>query len=279
MGQNCRFFCQIVFLVAAPYDENGTRKVEYAYDAWGNCTVSSETTNTAVAAANPIRYRGYYYDDDTGLYYCNARYYSPKWRRFISPDDTAYLDPKTVNGLNLYCYCGNDPVNTLILQQKFTNFAVYHAAKFKGPHKLISPSYQNGMHWENQWFDTSLPSFFVFSTDKAALVDWSLSIYKGSLYLDEAENHALYISVGNASAFVGFNVEENIHGIFLDANVLSVGYEGRYIDAGISVVGVGFILGFENNKFRFKIDPPGFFGFEIAIDFGQIFKDVFGWEW
>ena len=84
---------------------------KYLYDAWGNCTISGETTNYAVAHANPIRYRGYYYDEDTGLYYCNARYYSPKWRRFISPDDTAYLDPESVNGLNLYCYCNNDPVN------------------------------------------------------------------------------------------------------------------------------------------------------------------------
>ena len=75
---------------------------------WGNCTISG---NTTVAKANPIRYRGYYYDDDTGLYYCNARYYSPKWRRFISPDDTAYLDPHSVNGLNQYCYCNNDPIN------------------------------------------------------------------------------------------------------------------------------------------------------------------------
>ena len=74
----------------------------------GNCTISG---NTAVAKANPIRYRGYYYDEDTGLYYCNARYYSPKWRRFISPDATHYLDPESVNGLNQYCYCGNDPIN------------------------------------------------------------------------------------------------------------------------------------------------------------------------
>ena len=59
---------------------------------------------------NPIRYRGYYYDQDTKLYYLNARYYSPEWRRFISPDDTAYLDPETPNGLNLYVYCGNNPV-------------------------------------------------------------------------------------------------------------------------------------------------------------------------
>ena len=61
-------------------------------------------------SAGPEHY-GYYGANDTGLYYCNARYYSPKWRRFISPDDTAYLDPESVNGLNLYCYCGNDPVN------------------------------------------------------------------------------------------------------------------------------------------------------------------------
>ena len=54
---------------------------------------------------------GYYSANDTGLYYCNARYYSPKWRRFISPDDTAYLNPESVNGLNLYCYCNNDSVN------------------------------------------------------------------------------------------------------------------------------------------------------------------------
>ena len=97
--------------VVAIYNANGVLKVKYLYDAWGNCTISNDTTDYALASANPIRYRGYYYDDDTGLYYCNARYYSPKWRRFISPDDTAYLDAENVNGLNLYCYCNNDPIN------------------------------------------------------------------------------------------------------------------------------------------------------------------------
>ena len=99
--------------VTAIYDTSGNLIAKYLYDAWGNCTISSDTTNTVVANANPIRYRGYYYDADTGLYYCNARYYSPKWRRFISPDDTAYLNPESVNGLNLYIYANNNPVNTL----------------------------------------------------------------------------------------------------------------------------------------------------------------------
>ena len=97
--------------VISIYDTNGNLKVKYNYDAWGNCTVSSETNDYVLARVNPIRYRGYYYDQDTGLYYLNARYYNPEWRRFISPDDTAYLDPDTPNGLNLYAYCNNDPIN------------------------------------------------------------------------------------------------------------------------------------------------------------------------
>ena len=96
--------------VIAIYDQTGSRKVEYAYDAFGNCTVKY-TSMSDLANSNPIRYRGYYYDRETKLYYLNARYYNPEWRRFISPDDTSYLDPESVNGLNLYAYCYNDPVN------------------------------------------------------------------------------------------------------------------------------------------------------------------------
>ena len=92
------------------YDTSGTKIVNYSYDAWGNCTISS-SSNLTIAKANPIRYRGYYFDAESGLYFLNARYYNPAWRRFISPDDTSYLDPDTPSGLNLYAYCNNDPVN------------------------------------------------------------------------------------------------------------------------------------------------------------------------
>ena len=60
---------------------------------------------------NPFIYKGYYYDEETELYYCNTRYYSPEIGRWISIDDVDYLDPQSVSGLNLYCYCMNDPVN------------------------------------------------------------------------------------------------------------------------------------------------------------------------
>ena len=96
--------------VVAIYNTSGVKQAGYAYDAWGNCTITNNT-NSDIATANAIRYRGYYFDTETGWYFLNARYYSPEWRRFISPDDTAYLDSESVNGLNLYCYCNNDPVN------------------------------------------------------------------------------------------------------------------------------------------------------------------------
>ena len=55
-------------------------------------------------------YKGYYYDVETNLYYCKSRYYSPELCRWISPDSIEYLDPESINGLNLYCYCMNNPI-------------------------------------------------------------------------------------------------------------------------------------------------------------------------
>ena len=54
--------------------------------------------------------RGYYYDVETGLYYLNTRYYDPFACRFINADDISYIEPETINGLNLYSYCLNNPV-------------------------------------------------------------------------------------------------------------------------------------------------------------------------
>ncbi len=56
-------------------------------------------------------YKGYIYDVETQLYWVSSRYYSPELCRWISPDSIEYLDPQSINGLNLYAYCGNDPVN------------------------------------------------------------------------------------------------------------------------------------------------------------------------
>ena len=64
-----------------------------------------------IGAINPMRYKGYYYDSETKYYWLNSRFYVPSWRRFLSPDNLDYLGPSSIDGMNLYCYCYNDPVN------------------------------------------------------------------------------------------------------------------------------------------------------------------------
>ena len=82
--------------------------VEYSYDAWGNHTIKAY--NKTIANANPFRYRSYFYDTDTGLYYLKTRYYDPEVGRFLNMDAVDYADPETLGGLNLYSYCNNNPV-------------------------------------------------------------------------------------------------------------------------------------------------------------------------
>ena len=82
----------------------------YSYDAWGNCTVTN-ATGYAVGDKNPFRYRGYYYDTETGLYYLNSRYYNPEFGRFINVDSELAGVGGNMQGYNLFAYCFNNPVN------------------------------------------------------------------------------------------------------------------------------------------------------------------------
>ncbi|MCM1441222.1 MAG: RHS repeat-associated core domain-containing protein [Roseburia sp.] len=96
--------------VIAILDNSGTVLARYVYDAWGNHKIIADEENMPLAEANPFRYRGYFYDEETGLYYLNTRYYDPTTGRFISQDSVEYAENEVINGLNLYAYCGNNPV-------------------------------------------------------------------------------------------------------------------------------------------------------------------------
>ena len=95
--------------------EGSTIKALYVYDAWGNHKVynpdgTENASSTFVGNINPFRYRGYYFDPETGLYYLKSRYYDPEIGQFISPDDVGYMDFEAIGGLNLYAYCNYNPV-------------------------------------------------------------------------------------------------------------------------------------------------------------------------
>ena len=98
-------------------DTEGNIICTYAYDGYGNHIVLDEngkedTSLTSIGHLNPFRYRGYYFDEESGLYYLNSRYYDPETGRFISPDVLSILDETKgqINGLNLYMYCNDNPI-------------------------------------------------------------------------------------------------------------------------------------------------------------------------
>ena len=94
--------------IVAVYDEYRNAVVKYTYDAWGNVTETLYDT-TSNGQYNSFRYRGYFYDEDLGLYYLNSRYYDPAIGRFINAD--VYVSTgQGLAGFNMYAYCRNEPV-------------------------------------------------------------------------------------------------------------------------------------------------------------------------
>ena len=95
------------------YNASGTLVGSYTYDAWGRVTENATSADTQnITETNPIRYRGYYYDTETRLYYLKSRYYDPAVKRFLNADSK---NDSAVGLLefNFFVYCGNNPINNM----------------------------------------------------------------------------------------------------------------------------------------------------------------------
>ncbi len=86
-------------------DEDGNRVASYSYDPYGAIT----SISGSMSQINPIRYRGYYYDTETGFYYLQSRYYDPSIGRFINADAFASTGQGFL-GYNMFVYCNNNPI-------------------------------------------------------------------------------------------------------------------------------------------------------------------------
>ncbi len=91
-------------------DNTGKTIVNYSYDAWGNCTITSDTSGSNLGNINPMRYRGYYLDGETGFYYLQSRYYNPQSCRLINADEPTCINTSNSIGVNLFAYCSNNPI-------------------------------------------------------------------------------------------------------------------------------------------------------------------------
>ena len=98
-------------------DSNYSIIAKYTYDSWGNILsitdgLGNDVSNnsTHIANINPYRYKEYYYDKETKLYYLNSRYYNPMWRRFLNCDKILANNSDNL-AYNPYIYASNNPVS------------------------------------------------------------------------------------------------------------------------------------------------------------------------
>ena len=91
--------------VVALVNGSGTKVAEYTYDAWGKPTGKTGTMAGTLGTVQPFRYRGYVWDEETGLYYLRSRYYRAEWCRFVNAD--------LVLSINLFCYADDTPVTRI----------------------------------------------------------------------------------------------------------------------------------------------------------------------
>ena len=138
--------------VIAIANTSGNIVVEYEYDAWGNTAIYGSMANT-VGTINPIRYRSYYYDGETGFYYLQSRYYDPIIKRFINADNN-------FSNYNLFMYCGNNPVNR------------------------IDP---NGEHWYYLWIDDLIEAVDELMASVSNIV-YGRAAYERSYYDPKGAN-------------------------------------------------------------------------------------------
>ena len=101
------------------YNGNGELRAKYEYDAWGNVLSIKDASGNAITSAshignlNPFRYRGYYYDSESGLYYLMSRYYDPVTHRFVNADGYFQSGGDILN-LNIVSYCRKGILNNAV---------------------------------------------------------------------------------------------------------------------------------------------------------------------
>ncbi len=168
--------------ILAITDTDGNVVGNYEYDAWGKVL----TADTDIAKQNPLRYRGYYYDNETGYYYLQSRYYDSNICRFINTDDYGYINKMAISGYDLFSYCSNDSINNFDIGGNTTEYTVAQLVKkfisnylLKGK-KVVSSSKvrvdRSGLYYVNVKFKKSKNNTNKLRVSFGKQYDWYSSI-------------------------------------------------------------------------------------------------------
>ena len=173
------------------YNSNYELIVNYTYDSWGKLISITDKFNNPIintshiGIINPFRYRSYYYDQETGFYYLNSRYYNPLWGRFITPDTVVNSD---IRGINLYVYCGNNPISRKDDEGNFWSAACALAGgAFNWGLKVVS-NVRTGEKWYKGTFGA-----FVGGAVAGAMTSVGLGIASSyaSVFVEDITNEAI----------------------------------------------------------------------------------------
>ena len=133
-------------------DSHGTELVKYEYNSWGKLLNLTDYSSNGLGRRNPFRFKGYYYDEEPGMYYLNSRYYDPETGRFVSADDVEFVggSPIILTDRNLYVYCENNPIHKKDGQGQFAHILLTGAVSAAfGMITTVVTNVQTGGEWHD----------------------------------------------------------------------------------------------------------------------------------
>lgn len=194
--------------VVAMVDTDGTQVVEYMYDAWGAPISKTGSLASTLGSLNPFRYRGYVYDEETGLYYLRTRYYNPLWKRFINAD-TLIGYGTNVLGHNLFVYCDNLPIIRVDGNGKWPSYSLLlNYGLYKPFYSILAAAFLSvaKLPVTNDLFQHSIwGNGKDYSTNK-----------KGTRKLSQAiaENNEMRVFLDDVATGMQPNTQKSISGVF-----------------------------------------------------------------
>ena len=152
-------------------DASGNTVASYTYNAWGEILNLNNSTSANIGSLNPIRYRGYYFDSETGFYYLKSRYYDPRICRFINADGLASTGHGFV-GTNMFAYCLNRPLNESDANGNIasTSLSISDTGTPSAIHKLLSSREYCIPKWYNATTDEKKQMLIALKSDIEALL-------------------------------------------------------------------------------------------------------------
>ena len=199
-GKDYYFIRDNLRAITGLVDSEGKAVVNYRYNSWGKLLGITGSMAGSLGKDNPYRYKGYYYDEETGMYYLKSRYYDPEICRFISADDvTVMIDsPMSLTDKNLYAYCDNDPVNKKDEEGELPQFVLMGligAAANVGMSFITAKFLGQDYGWENLVVDAisgALSAMPGTSGRISVIADFGWAVYSSVRAGNSVEESLLY---------------------------------------------------------------------------------------